>query len=59
VSAVLVDQRDFFFFFLFVFIKYANSSLCTITTLGINLKKGLCQYIIMNRSRRACTLVQA
>jgi hypothetical protein len=59
VSVVLADQQDFFFFLLFIFIKYANSSLCVITTLGINLSKGLYQYLIMNRSRRTCTLVQA
>jgi hypothetical protein len=46
VPVVLADQWDFFF--LFVLIKYANSSLCMITTLGINLEKGLCRYIIMN-----------
>jgi hypothetical protein len=38
VPVVLTDHRDFFFF-LFVLVKYADSSLCTITTLGINLRK--------------------
>jgi hypothetical protein len=33
---VLTDQRDFFFF-----IKYTDSSRCTVTTLGINLRKDL------------------
>jgi hypothetical protein len=58
VPAVLADQRDFFFF-LFVLVKHAASSLCTITTLGINLRNGLCQDIIRNRYRRACSLIQA
>ena len=56
---VFTDQRDFFFFFLFVFIEYEDSSLCTITTLGINFRKGLYRYLIWNRSRRTCALVQA
>jgi hypothetical protein len=43
VLAVLADQRDFFFF-LFIFIKYTDNSLGVITTLGINLRKGLCRY---------------
>jgi hypothetical protein len=59
VLVVLADQRDFLFFFLFVLIKQADISLCTITTLSINLRKGLYRYIIRNRSRRSCTLVQA
>jgi hypothetical protein len=45
VPAVLADQRDFFFF-LFVLIKRAPSSLCTITILGINLRNDLCRDII-------------
>jgi hypothetical protein len=57
VTAVLANQQDFFF--LFVLVKQADTSLCMITTLGINLRRGLCRYIIRNRSRRACTLVQA
>jgi hypothetical protein len=57
VSDVLKDQRDFLFFFLFVLVKRVDSSLCTIITLGINLRKGLYQYIIRSQSRRACTLV--
>jgi hypothetical protein len=54
---VLADKRDFFFFF-FVLIKYTDSSWCTITTLGINLRKDLCWHFITNRSRRTCTVVQ-
>jgi hypothetical protein len=50
---VLADQWDF----LFVLVKWVDNSLCTIITLGINLRKGLCRYIIRSRSRRACTLV--
>jgi hypothetical protein len=60
VPVVLADQRDFIlFFFIFIFIKYADNSLCTITTLGINLRKDLYRHLIMNRSRRTCPLVQA
>jgi hypothetical protein len=58
VPAVLADQQDFILFF-FIFIKYADNSLCMITTLGINLRKDLCRHFITNRSRRTCILVHA
>jgi hypothetical protein len=51
---VLTDQWDFFFI-----IKYTDNSLCTITTLGINLRKDLNWHFITNQSRRTYTLVQA
>jgi hypothetical protein len=41
VPAILSDQRDFFLSFLLIFIKYESNGWCTITTLGINFRKGL------------------
>jgi hypothetical protein len=63
---VLTDQRDFFI----IFIKYIDSSRCTVTPIrinlrkdtpiGINLRKDLCcWHFIMSRSKRTCILVQA
>jgi hypothetical protein len=57
VPAVLADQWDFFF--LFILVKHAASSLCTITTLGINLRIGLYRDIIGNRYRRVDIPIQA
>ena len=59
VPAVLVDQWDFLFFLLFVLVKHAASNLCTISTLGTNLRNGLCRDIIGSRYRRAYILIQA
>ena len=59
VSAVLADQWDLFFYFLFILIKHAASSMRMITAFSVNLRNGVRWDIIRNRYRWTDILIQA